>query len=68
MGTSFGLVIDKPVLELLNINQDTPLKVTTDGSNLIISPIHDEAIEHAFQDSLNRITKRRKKVFEKLAK
>ncbi len=37
-GNSLALVIDKPILELLNITQDTPLQITTDGQTLTISP------------------------------
>jgi antitoxin component of MazEF toxin-antitoxin module len=37
-GNSLALVIDKPILELLNITKDTPLEITTDGRSLIICP------------------------------
>lgn len=37
-GNSLALVIDKPILELLNITPDTPLQITTDGQTLTISP------------------------------
>jgi hypothetical protein len=33
-----ALVIDKPILEILNIAPDTPLKITTDGRSLTITP------------------------------
>ncbi len=38
IGNSLGLVIEKPILELLSITQDTELEVTTDGKRLIIEP------------------------------
>lgn len=31
-----GIIIDKPILDLLGIAQDTPLEITTDGDTLII--------------------------------
>jgi antitoxin MazE len=34
-------VIEKPILELLNITRDTELEVTTDGTRLIIEPVRD---------------------------
>jgi hypothetical protein len=37
-GNSMALVIDKPILELLNISFETPFEITTDGRNLILSP------------------------------
>jgi antitoxin MazE len=30
-------VIDRPILELLKIDQETPLELTTDGKRLIIA-------------------------------
>ena len=40
-GNSLAIVIEKPILDLLNIDINTPLEVTTDGRNLIITPIHE---------------------------
>ena len=41
-GNSLALVIDKGVLELLNIDDKTPLEISTDGTLLLISPVRDE--------------------------
>lgn len=38
IGNSLGLIIEKPILELLNIDRETPLEVRTDGEGLIIRP------------------------------
>lgn len=43
IGNSMGVIIDKPILELLNITKDTLLDVRTDGDGLIIRPIRDPA-------------------------
>jgi antitoxin component of MazEF toxin-antitoxin module len=37
-GNSRALVIDKAILELLKIDDDTELEVTTDGRSLTIRP------------------------------
>ena len=37
-GNSLALVIDKPILDLLKIEADTPLSISTDGRCLIIAP------------------------------
>ena len=34
VGNSLGLIIDRPILELLDITRDTPLEVRTDGEAL----------------------------------
>lgn len=38
IGNSLGLIIEKPILDLLRIDRDTPLEVTTDGHGLYIRP------------------------------
>ena len=43
-GNSFALVIDRPILELLNIDIDTPLEISTDGKTLTVSPAKPSAI------------------------
>jgi antitoxin component of MazEF toxin-antitoxin module len=42
-GNSLALVIDKPVLDLLGIDADTPLEMTTDGRALVVEPARGEA-------------------------
>jgi antitoxin MazE len=42
IGNSLGLIIDKPILELLRIDKDTPLEIETDGKALIIRPVRKE--------------------------
>ena len=39
IGNSLGLVIEKPILELLGITRDTELEITTDGTRLIVEPV-----------------------------
>ena len=57
-GNSVALVIDKPILELLNISYDTPFEVTTDGKNLILSPQSDGHEELDIIRSLEKINKK----------
>jgi hypothetical protein len=38
VGNSLGLIIERPILELLGITRDTPLEIKTDGVGLIIRP------------------------------
>jgi len=44
VGNSSGLIIDKPILELLRITPDTELDVSTDGERLIITPIRPDVV------------------------
>ena len=65
-GNSAALIMDKSILDLLNIKFDTPLEITTDGKNLIISPQSSnteefdvllalEKVNHKFGRTLKRL-------------
>ncbi|MEI9864898.1 MAG: AbrB/MazE/SpoVT family DNA-binding domain-containing protein [Limisphaerales bacterium] len=41
-GNSFALVIDRPILDLLKIQPDGLLEITTDGQKLTIQPARQE--------------------------
>ncbi len=45
-GNSLAVLLDKPILEMLSINEKTPLKIKTDGVNIIIEPIHEVPLQH----------------------
>lgn len=67
-GNSAALVIDKPIMELLHITMDTPLDISTDGKNLIVSPVTDPVRAKEFKAAFKRVLARHDKTFEKLAK
>jgi antitoxin component of MazEF toxin-antitoxin module len=53
-GNSAALILDKPILDLLNLTMDTPLEISTDGQSIVISPA-TEGSEDRFRASLDRI-------------
>ena len=65
-GNSLALVIDKPILELLNIDADTPLSITTDGKSLIIVPA-DPKRAKKLDAAKQKIMAEWKDVFKRLA-
>jgi antitoxin MazE len=66
-GNSYALVIDKPIMDILNITDDTPLSVTTDGRSLVVSPVTDEKEEAKFRQALKKVNKRYGKMLKALA-
>jgi antitoxin component of MazEF toxin-antitoxin module len=66
-GNSLALVIDKPILELLNIDADTPLNVRTDGQSLVVSPVVDKREEAAFRSAMKKAHKRYGRMLKRLA-
>ncbi len=66
-GNSMALLIDKPIMELLNITPKTPLNITTDGEVLVVSPVHDPKRNKKFKSALDKINKQYPKTLQKLA-
>jgi len=66
-GNSLALVLDKGVIELLNIDAETPLEISTDGSLLLISPVRDEKRRRQFNDSLEKTNARYGRALKRLA-
>jgi antitoxin component of MazEF toxin-antitoxin module len=66
-GNSLALVIEKPILELLGADAQTPFDVTTDGQVLILSPIKDSGRSDAFSVALDKVNARYPKALKKLA-
>ena len=66
-GNSLALVIDRPILELLEMSAETPLNLRTDGECLIITPVRDpDRIEH-FEAALKRANRRHGGALKRLA-
>jgi antitoxin MazE len=66
-GNSLALVIDRPILELLNIDPETLLDVSTDGKQLIVAPAKPSARRKRFEAAQDMAHKRYGKAFQKLA-
>ena len=66
-GNSLALVIDRGVLDLLEIDSETPLSVTTDGSSLIVAPIREAQDKKTFRAALRDGHRRYGKMLKRLA-
>ena len=66
IGNSLGLIIEKPILELLNITRDTKLEVRTDGEALIIRPVR-ESRRSRVQRATERLMDQHDDTLQKLA-
>jgi len=66
-GNSMALVIDKGVLDLLNIDGETPLDISTDGQMLMISPVRDKKRKRAFEAALAKTNRKYGRTLKRLA-
>ncbi|MHC9062452.1 AbrB/MazE/SpoVT family DNA-binding domain-containing protein [Nitrospira sp. CMX1] len=66
-GNSLALVIDRGVLELLDIDAETPLSIKTDGKCLIVTPAEGNARQKRFRAALDEGNTRYGKMLKRLA-
>ena len=66
-GNSLALVIDRGVLDLLEIDAETLLNIRTDGKCLIVTPERDAARQKKFRAALVQANRRYGRAFKKLA-
>lgn len=74
-GNSLALIIDKPILDLLHITEDTILILSTDGKNITLTPKKQESVpslkisdDTQVQKAFEKIMEQYAPTFKKLAK
>ncbi len=68
VGNSLGLIIERPILELLDITKDTQLEVRTDGEALIIRPVKKSPPMDRTLAAADRMMDAHEETYRKLAK
>ena len=72
-GNSRALIIDKPILRLLNINDETVLEIKIKDDKIVISPVRrgkrtsvskDKKVQEAYEEIIEKYSE----LFEKLSK
>lgn len=66
-GNSLALVLDKPLLDQVGIDADTPLEVSTDGQVIVISPARDKRRTAKFKAIVAEAHEKYGGVFRRLA-
>lgn len=67
-GNSWALVIEKPVLELLQIDPTTtPVEMRTDGKNLVIEPVSEARRDELVAEARKSSHKKYGRAYKRLA-
>lgn len=66
-GNSLALVIDKGILELLDIDAETPLSIRSDGRHLIISAASENDDRKKLRGALDKVKKKYGPALKRLA-
>lgn len=68
VGYSLGVIIDKPILELLHIDKDSESELVTGGDRLILEPVRAAGRRRRVAAATQHALATHKKLLEKLAK
>ena len=66
-GNSLVLVIDRPLLDALEIDADTELEISTDGDVLVVTPVRDRKRTKKLTEIVADAHERYGGVFKRLA-
>lgn len=67
-GNSLALVIDKPLLEAVGIDETTDLEISTDGDVVVITPVRDRKRVARLEEIVAEVHEQYGGVFKRLAK
>ena len=67
-GNSRALVIERPLMEALGIDDDTPLQVTVSGDSLIITPVHVGLGSDRVKGSISKMRRRYGPMLKRLSR
>ena len=68
VGNSNALILDKPILELLGLEEGGQVQLTIQDGNLIVTPTSPAQVDPKnFKEKLDYIIKKRQKVLKRLA-
>jgi antitoxin component of MazEF toxin-antitoxin module len=68
VGNSSALVVDRTLMQLMDITPDTPLKVVVEGRRLIVEPLSETERKQRFQTAMKRTGHKNAELFRRLAR
>ncbi len=69
VGNSSALILDKPILELLGLEEGGEVQLTIQDGNLIVTPARPRLVSpEEMSEKLKYVIKKRKDVLRRLAK
>jgi antitoxin MazE len=68
LGNSSALIIDKALMELLEIDADTPLKITVENRKLIIESLSPSERKTHVRNISKKLLKQNAQLYRRLAK
>lgn len=67
VGSSYAIILDKSLMELLDIKPASEVQIKTDGTSLIITPYDKDMKQKKIDDVLGFVLRENGVVYKKLA-
>ncbi len=68
VGNSNALILDKPIMELLGLEEDSQVQLTIQDGNLIVTPARPQLVSaEKLSEKLDYVMNKRKAVLRRLA-
>jgi antitoxin component of MazEF toxin-antitoxin module len=68
VGNSNALILDKPILELLGLEEGGQVQLTIQDGNLIVTPTHPKRLDaENLRERLDYVVEKRRQVLKRLA-
>jgi antitoxin component of MazEF toxin-antitoxin module len=66
-GNSWAAIIDRPIMDLLNISPGSEIELTTDGKSIRISPVIVASSKSKVRAASAKVNAKHSRTFKKLA-
>ena len=66
-GNSIALVLDKPLLEDLGLDENAEVEVSTNGQVIVITPKRTSARDRKFRNAVDKINRKYAGLFKRLS-
>jgi antitoxin component of MazEF toxin-antitoxin module len=66
-GNSVALILDKPLLEELGLDENAEVEVSTNGQVIVVTPKRSAARDHRFRKAADKINRKYTGLFKRLS-
>jgi antitoxin MazE len=66
-GNSIALVLDKPLLEELGLDENAEVEVSTNGQVIVITPKRSSARDRKFRKAVDKVNRKYAGLFKRLS-
>ena len=66
-GNSIAIVLDKPLLEELGLDESSEVEISTNGQVIVITPKRDSARDRKFRKAVDKVNRKYAGLFKRLS-